>query len=102
MMETTVEKPYLSGTENEIGYVIERHMQMLGMIKSDKLDEHQKEFIEKKKAELIAKQNASEEKAADSGEFPENSTVCDKCSTKAVVLMDGCMTCLSCGDAKCG
>jgi hypothetical protein len=25
-----------------------------------------------------------------------------KCSTKAMVLMDGCMTCLNCGESKCG
>ncbi|MDX2504176.1 MAG: NrdJb, partial [Gammaproteobacteria bacterium] len=30
------------------------------------------------------------------------SQVCDKCSTKAVIKMDGCMTCLNCGDSKCG
>jgi hypothetical protein len=28
--------------------------------------------------------------------------LCVKCSTKAMVLMDGCMTCLNCGESKCG
>ena len=28
--------------------------------------------------------------------------LCAKCNTAAVVMMDGCMTCLSCGDSKCG
>ena len=37
-----------------------------------------------------------------SSEFPENAQVCKKCSVKAVILMDGCMTCLNCGDSKCG
>ena len=35
-------------------------------------------------------------------DFPANAEVCKKCSVKAVILMDGCMTCLNCGDSKCG
>ena len=90
----------------EIGHCIERHMQMIGMIKADKLDEHQKEFLAKKKAEMDQAQQAQgiagTDSNAEAGDFPANATVCSKCSTKAVVLMDGCMTCLSCGDSKCG
>ena len=86
----------------EIGHAIERHMQMIGMIKTDNLDDHQKEFLAKKKAEIQAAQGAADGEQADAGDFPANATVCNKCSTKAVVLMDGCMTCLSCGDSKCG
>jgi len=36
------------------------------------------------------------------GEFPAGAQLCAKCNTTAVVMMDGCMTCLSCGDSKCG
>ena len=87
----------------EIGHCIEKHMQMIGMIKMDNLDEHQRAFIEKKKAEIDAAQDKADGgKAKDTGGFPESATVCAKCSTKALVLMDGCMTCLSCGDSKCG
>lgn len=87
----------------EIGHAIEKHMQMIGMISADNLDEHQKEFLAKKKAEIEATSGAAEKKdSAESGDFPDSATVCAKCSTKAVVLMDGCMTCLSCGDSKCG
>ena len=86
----------------EIGHCIERHMQMIGMIKSDKLDDHQKEFLAKKKAEMEAKEVVNTGDKKEEGAFPQSSTVCVKCSTKAVVLMDGCMTCLSCGDSKCG
>ena len=89
----------------EIGHAIERHMQMIGMIKTDKLDDNQKQFLAKKLEEIDAKQ-AVENNAADSakeqGAFPESASVCSKCSTKALVLLDGCMTCLSCGDSKCG
>jgi hypothetical protein len=44
--------------------------------------------------------------AADSvettGAFPPGATMCAKCNTNAVILMDGCATCLSCGYSKCG
>jgi len=86
----------------EIGHAIERHMQMIGMIKADNLDDHQKEFLEKKRAEIDAAQGKSDGGDVEQGSFPDSATVCTKCNTKAVVLMDGCMTCLSCGDSKCG
>ena len=39
----------------------------------------------------------------DSGDnFPAGANLCGKCNTKAVIQMDGCMTCLNCGDSKCG
>ena len=89
----------------EIGFAIEIHMQMIGMIPTESLDEHQKAFIEKKRKELETggqTEIAADGEANEIGAYPENSTVCTKCNTKAVVLMDGCMTCLSCGDSKCG
>ena len=86
----------------EIGHCIERHMQMIGMIKTDKLDDCQKEFLAKKRAEINAAQGISDCAESKLGDFPESASVCAKCSTKALVLMDGCMTCLSCGDSKCG
>jgi hypothetical protein len=36
------------------------------------------------------------------GSFPPSATLCQKCSTKAVIIMDGCATCLNCGYSKCG
>ena len=84
----------------EIGYAIEDHMKVIGMINTD-LDEHQKAFIAQKKAELASATNGTSSKK-DVGDYPENATVCSKCNTKAVVMMDGCMTCLACGDSKCG
>lgn len=86
----------------EIGHCIERHMQTIGMITTDKLDDNQKEFLAKKRQEIEAAQGAADSGKKEYGAFPESSSLCVKCSTKAVVLMDGCMTCLSCGDSKCG
>lgn len=82
----------------EIGYAIEDHMIQTGFLVKE-LDEHQKAFIEKKKAEIQA---ASSDSKSEPGDYPENAALCAKCNTKAVIKMDGCMTCLACGDSKCG
>ena len=89
----------------EIGYAIEDHMKTIGLI-DDELDEHQKKFLDEKRRELASREAKKTEAAsvADEGDasYPPSATLCMKCSTKAVVMMDGCMTCLSCGDSKCG
>jgi hypothetical protein len=42
------------------------------------------------------------EPAAESNGFPPTATMCAKCSARAVIIMDGCATCLNCGYSKCG
>jgi hypothetical protein len=42
------------------------------------------------------------EVTGDGASFPPSASMCHKCSTKAVVIMDGCATCLNCGYSKCG
>jgi hypothetical protein len=88
----------------EIGYAIEDHMKHIGLINSD-LDQHQQQYLEQKRQELGG--GDSDAKKTDGAEaednpFPPSATLCMKCHTKAVVLMDGCMTCLNCADSKCG
>jgi len=87
----------------EIGDAIECHMKMIGMIEDKSLDECQREILDAKRKEYESI-NASGRRSSDdaSGEFPPNSQLCLKCNTKAVISMDGCMTCLNCGDSKCG
>ncbi len=85
----------------EIGDAIESHLKMIGMIGEPQLDKEQKKLIEQKKAEYAATQQHATVKE-DASDFPAGATLCDKCHTKAVVMMDGCMTCLSCGESKCG
>lgn len=86
----------------EIGDVVEKHLKMIGMIADDTLDEHQKKLIADKRAEYEAKQAQPEAKSAEAGEFPADAQMCKKCNTKAAIVMDGCLTCLNCGDSKCG
>jgi len=82
---------YMPSLVAEIGYAIEQHMHIIGFIVPE-VDEHTEAYLVNKRAEL----------GVSDGEFPPQSQLCSKCNTKALVLMDGCMTCLSCGDSKCG
>ena len=92
---------YMPSLVAEIGDAIEAHLRIIGLLAQDDLDDHQKKFLEGKRAELAAL-SSDKENAETAREFPENSELCSHCNTKAVVQMDGCMTCLSCGDSKCG
>ncbi|WP_047515340.1 MULTISPECIES: NrdJb [unclassified Methylophilus] len=85
----------------EIGEVVEKHLQEIGMLKKPGLDEHQQKLVEEKKAEYLEKHAKSGDESNDEG-FPKGAQLCKKCNTKASILMDGCMTCLNCGDSKCG
>lgn len=42
------------------------------------------------------------EASSDAGSFPPGAAMCGKCNTQALVLLDGCQTCLNCGYSKCG
>lgn len=82
----------------EIGWAIEDHLQKIGMLKMPDIPEHQQKIMDEKRAEFEGKATTPEAPS----EFPANAEVCKKCSVKAVIMMDGCMTCLNCGDSKCG
>jgi hypothetical protein len=87
----------------EIGDVIAHHMQKIGLMEKEELSEQQKLILEQKRAEVERTQ--AKPVAVASGEetsYPASATLCNKCHTKAVVIMDSCATCLSCGYSKCG
>jgi hypothetical protein len=79
-------------------------MTSIGMIAPEEMSESTKKILAEKKTEFEARQVDSSSLAADDepSAFPENASLCKKCSTKAVIVMDGCATCLNCGDSKCG
>ena len=85
----------------EIGCTIEQHLKKIGMLQSHELDTHQKKFLDAKRKEFEAI-HSDTSSLDESGNFPAKALLCAKCQTKALVLMDGCMTCLNCGDSKCG
>lgn len=81
----------------EIGDAIEAHMKSIGLIEDESLSAAQREVLEQKRQEYDAKNQLQ----ADTGEFPATAELCLKCHTKAVIMMDGCRTCLNCGASKC-
>ncbi len=84
----------------ELGYVIEKHLISIGMLTAPVLDEGQQRLIAEKRAEY--EESKKQQDAFSKGEYPEGAQLCSKCSTAAVIVMDGCRTCLSCGDSQCG
>ncbi|MFP4131983.1 NrdJb [Thiohalospira sp.] len=94
---------YMPSLVAEIGEVIDQHLRKIGMIQEAGLDEHQKALVEAKRAEYEQRQASGTEGSEDEeGDYPPGAELCNKCHTKAMVLMDGCMTCLACGESKCG
>jgi hypothetical protein len=102
---------YMPSIVAEIGAVIEQHMKNIGMIHDPEMDDATRQLIADKRAAYEAagaKKNTDASAAPsakgeinDSG-FPPGATLCVKCNTQALVLMDGCQTCLNCGYSKCG
>ena len=97
---------YMPSLVAEIGAVVEDHLKSIGMIHDPEMSVHQKALIaEKRAAYERATHPAANESVSVTGDgtsFPPTATMCHKCSTKALVLMDGCATCLNCGYSKCG
>jgi hypothetical protein len=92
---------YIPSLVAEIGEVVEQHLQEIGMLKKSGPDEHQKKLIEEKKAQYLEQHIKSGGETNAEG-FPPGAQLCNKCHTKAAIIMDGCLTCLNCGESKCG
>lgn len=90
---------YIPSLVAEIGIVLEQHLQEIGMLKKPGPDEHQKKLIDEKRAQYMKKHVAD---PINEEGFPKGAQLCNKCSTKATIMMDGCLTCLNCGESKCG
>jgi hypothetical protein len=71
-----------------VAAVLREHFVSIGALEAPELSAAQKEVIAEKKA-------AAMEKGVDMQQ-------CPKCFENALIMMDGCMTCTSCGDSKCG
>src|SRR5210317_621498 len=89
---------YVPSLVAELGQVLEEHLKNIGMLKVTEPEEHQQKLIDEKKAEYLKK---NPEKLDEAG-FPKDAQLCNKCQTKAAIMMDGCLTCLNCGESKCG
>lgn len=80
----------------DIGHVIETHLKTLDMLPKSEIDTHQQAYLKQKQ------QAAMSEEESHNLNFPATASSCNKCHQKSVVLLDGCSTCLNCGDSKCG
>lgn len=71
-----------------VGEVLKEHFEYIGALERPQLTEAQKEVIVEKKAQALSKGVEMQ--------------LCPKCNETALLMLDGCMTCTSCGDSKCG
>lgn len=85
----------------EIGDVLETHMKKIGLIQEEEVSAEMQALMAEKRAALEGKSAANETETSEAS-YPPGAQLCKKCNTQAMVLMDGCMTCLACGDSKCG
>jgi len=118
---------YMPSIVAEIGSVVEEHLKSIGMIIDPELSDAQRALIAEKRsayenrtkkkspdgnklsgdlagagADSASRADEAATEAGEGASFPPSATLCHKCSTKALVLMDGCQTCLNCGYSKCG
>ncbi|WAC62006.1 NrdJb [Pseudoxanthomonas sp. SL93] len=114
---------YMPSLVAELGAIVEEHMKSIGLIHDPQMSDHQRAILSEKRkqyedrakknsdvsaapaaAPAAPAQGAAEDIAVtgDGASFPPTATLCHKCNTKALVIMDGCATCLNCGYSKCG
>ncbi|MGB8635577.1 MAG: NrdJb [Rhodanobacteraceae bacterium] len=102
---------YMPSIVAEIGAVLEQHMRTIGMLHDPEMTDAQRQLIAEKRAAFekarINKDTDHDTTPNDDDEvsasgFPPGAAQCSKCNTQALVLLDGCQTCLNCGYSKCG
>jgi hypothetical protein len=95
---------YMPSLVAELGDAIDSHLRSIGLIIGEPLDEQQQQYLDEARARLEAKNGRKDghDIAPEDLAFPEYAAFCQHCLAKAVIQTDGCLTCLNCGDSKCG
>mgnify|MGYP001227911926 CR=1 FL=1 len=111
---------YMPSLVAELGFIVEEHLKSIGLLHDPQMSAAQKALIAEKRKQYEARSKKNPdldatpedpgypeptgdvEVTGDGTSFPPSATMCHKCSTKALVIMDGCATCLNCGYSKCG
>ena len=94
---------YMPSVVADIGYVIETHLKTLDMLPESDINTHQQSYLQQKQVAVHAAGSLTKEESSNNtSSFPSTASKCNKCHQKSVVLLDGCATCLNCGDSKCG
>jgi hypothetical protein len=88
--------PEISPAAETGGAVAEDHTSDEGSARAERLSPSPRRG--EGRGEGTSTENASES----AGSFPPGAAMCGKCNTQALVLLDGCQTCLNCGYSKCG
>lgn len=91
---------YMPSIIAELGHIVEKHLIMIGLMVAPGPDPAQQQFIDAKRAEF--EESKKQQDAFSNNDYPDGAQLCNKCNTVALIMMDGCMTCLSCGESKCG
>ncbi len=114
---------YMPSLVAELGAIVEDHLKSIGLMHDPEMSPAARALIAEKRiayeqrskknsdispslggvmAESAARDSEDIEVTGDGASFPPSATMCHKCNNQAVVLMDGCATCLNCGYSKCG
>jgi len=115
---------YMPSLVAELGSIVEDHLKSIGMMHDPEMSDATRALIaekrrafeqrtgSKKNSDVSLSRTAHPEPVegraedievtGDGASFPPSAAMCHKCNNKAVVMMDGCATCLNCGYSKCG
>ena len=90
---------YMPSIIAELGCVVGEHLENIGFLGQPRVDEEQRQLLDAKRRDYEDAQRQKDAFAKSA--FPAGAQLCGRCHTAAVVMMDGCLTCLNCGDSKC-
>lgn len=93
---------YMPSLVAELGSVIERHLIEIGLLEKTKLDVHRETHVKEARDKYAQATGKQEQEENIDSDFPDSTILCAKCHTKAMVQLDGCLTCLNCGESQCG